>query len=473
MSHSTHGIITFETSVNCQLRRHLPFDNLMAMPDNEPARLPIYSRRRGRRLAYQNGASWALGNGLTSSTLVIYLALELEAPGAGLAISMILAAPRIAGLLRLAAPNLIRWFGDRKKFCLVSYLLSLVVLAVLPGCIVARALQTPTTGLIVLVVAWCVYHLLEYLGTVGLWAWLGDLVPLRIRGRFLGRRERWMVSGQAVGMLVAALFTMFVRDGWPELPKWLAYVITAEVGVACMALSLIPLAAMPDPGRATGPRAQSPTPKRRLLAPFADKQFRRLIYFGCWFSFFNGVTQSVQYLYPARVLAISLGFMLLLKMGMRIGQLGISPTMGRLADRFGNRPVMLLALPIVASGPLFYFFSTPEEWYWMIGAWVAWIAYAGINVCLPNLMLKLSPGEERETYIASFYAISGVCIAGSTLLGGWLFDRFGDSRFVVGGWEFSFYEYSFLFGWVTRTMGVLVLLLIVEGPARDRPDHMT
>ena len=110
-----------------------------------------------------------------------------------MAVSLILAAPRIAGLLRLAAPRLIRWFGSRKRFCLASYALSLAVLALLPACVATRSMGTPTVGLIVLVVAWCVYHLLEYLGTVALWAWLGDLVPLRIRGRFLGRRERWML----------------------------------------------------------------------------------------------------------------------------------------------------------------------------------------------------------------------------------------------------------------------------------------
>lgn len=431
--------------------------------------LPVHRCRDARRLAYQNGGFWALGNGLTSSTLIIYLALELGAPGAGLAISMILAAPRIAGLLRMAAPSLIRWFGDRKRFCLASYALSLAVLALLPSCIAFRSHQ-PTVGLVIVVVAWCIYHLLEYLGTVALWAWLGDLVPLPIRGRFLGRRERWMVTGQAIGMLVAAMFTMFVRDAWPELPKWLVYVITAEVGVVCMTLSLLPLVAMADPERVKDLPPRRPMTRGNLFAPLADRGFRRLIYFGCWFSFFNGVTQSVQYLYPARVLAISLGFMLLLKMGMRLGQLGISPTMGRLADRFGNRPVMLLTLPVVASGPLFYFFSTPDQWYWMIGAWIVWIAYAGLNVCLPNLMLKLAPDKEKEAYIASFYAISGLCIAASTLLGGWLFDRYGESQFCLGRWELDFYQASFLFGWATRTMGVLVLWFVMEGAANRSED---
>ena len=400
---------------------------------------------------------------MTSSTLVVYLALELGAPGAGLAISMILAAPRIAGLLRLAAPYLIRWFGNRKRFCLAAYALSLAVLALLPACIAVRSDQATSLGLVLLVAAWCVYHLLEYLATVALWAWLGDLVPERIRGRFLGRRERWMVTGQAVGMVVAGLFTMFVRDAWPGFSKWFVYTMTAEVGVVLMALALIPLAAMPDPGTSSEPASRSSTTWRDILTPLREKRFRRLIYFGCWFSFFNGVTQSVQYLYPARVLAISLGFMLLLKVGMRLGQLAISPTMGRLADRLGNRTVMLATLPIVASGPLFYFFSTPDAWYWMIGAWVVWIGYAGLNVALPNLMLKLAPIEDRTSSIACFYAISGVCIAGSTLLGGMLFDRFGEARFLVPGLgEIDFYQYSFLFGWITRTMGVLLLLMIVE-----------
>ena len=45
---------------------------------------------------------------------------------------------------------------------------------------------------------------------------------------------------------------MAVRDTWPDVPNWLVYVIAAEVGVVCMALSLLPLAAMPDPREKRG-----------------------------------------------------------------------------------------------------------------------------------------------------------------------------------------------------------------------------
>ena len=59
-------------------------------------------RRRAIAYSYANGLLWAVGNGLISSTLVIYLALHLGAQR--VAISALLAAPRLAGVPRLGAP---------------------------------------------------------------------------------------------------------------------------------------------------------------------------------------------------------------------------------------------------------------------------------------------------------------------------------------------------------------------------------
>ena len=184
------------------------------------------------------------------------------------------------------------------------------------------------------------------------------------------------------------------------------------------------------------------------MAPFADTRFLRLLLFGCWFSFFNGVTQSAQNYYPMQVLGVSLFLSLTLQTGMRFGQLGVSPWVGGLADRLGNRPVMMVSQLLVAAGLLFFAAATPEHWAWFIGAWVLWIAYAGLNVCLPNLLLKLSPERSNTPYIAAFYAVTGLCYAASTIVGGALVDQ-------CGKWEFplaaaagcvSFPIFSFLAG---------------------------
>jgi MFS family permease len=434
------------------------------MPVDPDRPLAVCQRRRARRLAYWNAALWGIGNGLTSTTLVVYLAQQLGAPRIGLAVSLILAARHVVGLLRLGTPALIGRLADRKRFCLGTYLASGLVLFGLPFAAAPGVLSSAGASLAALVVLWCLYHLLEYLGTIALWSWLADLAPLRIRGRFLGRRELWMTGGVAVAMLDAGLFAWGWQDLHPLAPKWIAYAIPAGLGACFLVASLVPLMLMPR--AATSPTVCRGATLRAMLAPFADARFLRLLLFGCWFSFFNGVTQSAQNLYPIQVLGISLFLSLAVQTGMRCGQMGVSPWLGGLADRLGNRPVMMFSLLVVATGPLFFLVATPEQWWWFIGAWVVWIAYAGLNVCLPNLMLKLSPRDSNTPYIATYYTATGLCYAASTIAGGELFDRLQDATFVLfgGALVWDFYQVSFLMGWATRSLGVLLLLLVVENP---------
>jgi MFS family permease len=449
----------------------------------KPQNLSVSQRRRARRLAVWNGAVWAIGNGLASTTLVIYLAKELHAERLGLGISLIVAAPQIAGLLRLGAPALIDRLGNRKHFCIATFLLGAMLLLVLPWVCAPGRLPSPGWSLAALILLWCLYHLLQYLGMVGLWSWLADVADVRIRGRFLGWRERWLVAGQAAAAIIAGLFVWGVLQIDPKMPAWIPYAVAGGFGAGFMILSLAPLLLMPS-AEATAPntkprpvvasRPQDATTGRgfmsnapRLLAPFRDARFLRLLAFGCWFSFFNGVTQSAQNYYPMQVLGVSLFLSLTLQTGMRFGQLTVSPGLGALADRLGNRPVMIVSQLLVAAGLLFFAAATPEHWAWFIGAWVIWIAYAGLNVCLPNLLLKLSPERSNSPYIAAFYAVTGLCYAASTIVGGALVDSYKSEAFALGNVSLGFFPCLFLFGWAARSLGAIILLLVIEPAGRS------
>jgi MFS family permease len=202
------------------------------------------------------------------------------------------------------------------------------------------------------------------------------------------------------------------------------------------------------------------------VAPFLDRRFLALILFGCWFSFSNGVTQAAQNIYPKSVLKLSLFAALALPTGMRLGQLAVSPWLGRIADRWGNKRLMLASLPLVALGPLFFCAAVPRQPWWIVGAWVVWIAYAGINVGQPNLMLKLAPRESSAAYVAAFHAITGLMVAGSTIAGGWLIDCFSGRHFQLfpGDWNLDLFQVTFLLGAAARLLGVLLLLPISEHP---------
>src|SRR6185312_3507339 len=110
---------------------------------------------RAMRLANANAAIWAIGNGLISTLLVIYLAADLGAKG--LAVSLILAAPRFAGVLRLAVPALMARLRARKGMCIAAYILSAVVLCSVPAVAVLQSRTTGGVAIAILVVAWCLY----------------------------------------------------------------------------------------------------------------------------------------------------------------------------------------------------------------------------------------------------------------------------------------------------------------------------
>jgi MFS family permease len=475
--------------------------------------------RRAMRLVYWNGAIWALGSGLASGPLVQYLAMEHDVAGIGVSIAVILAAPHLIGVLRLAVPGLLTRIAGRKPFCVAMHVLSGLALLTLAAAVAPGRLGSPPATLALTAALWCACQALEFLGMVALWSWLADLVPQAVRGTFLGRRECWMAAGQAAGMLAAGVFAWAWFQGSPQWPRWLGYAIPMAIGAALLMAAAVPLARMPEPGRRVRPvaaaagaslervvrssggenaletmeirRQQRHTFVRHalagLLAPLADRRFLRLLAVGCWLSIANGMIQSPQSIFPNRVLGMSLFTMLALKVGLRLGQWPVSPALGRLADRWGSRPLIAASLLVVAQGPLFYFLASPASPWWILAAWACWIAWAGINIGLPNLMLKLSPSVSnaalipcaesgdtvpkakrripaRVDYIAVYYTATGLCHGLSTIFGGMLLDRYRGAIFVMPGLRLDYYHAAFLSGWVSWSLAAALMVWIVQEP---------
>lgn len=417
------------------------------------------------RCTYANALVWAVGNGLVSTTLVIYLALDLGA--GGVAIAWITAAPRLAGLLRLAVPALLA-AGDRrgwgrKPICLGGFAASCLVLTVVPlaawGTGPTMADGERTNRLVALAAAWCVYHLLEYAAGVALWSWIGDLYPRRLRSRLLGRRERWLTIGRVVGIGASILLAAVWASALPAEQRWAPLAASAAIGAVLMLGSLIPLAM--TTALATRPSAAPAAPWRTLGRVLSERPYRRLLLFSCWFSFANGLSASAQAIYPGRVLGIPYQALQGMRVGMWAGQSAIAPWCGRWVARHGALRLMSIAQLIVATGPLWFWFATPDHRWWIVAAFVAWIAYAALNVGLDTLKLNLADQQNNAPYLAAYYAVSDLANAVTTLLGGLLFDT------LTRGDELSLEVFAWLFlgGWVCRTLAAPLIWRLEETPA--------
>lgn len=437
---------------------------------------PREARRAARqayRLAYWNGLVWSVGNGLASSTLVIYLAVERGA--AGMAVSWILAAPQIVGLLRLATPWLLARTGDRRRFCLVNFAtssLALVALAVLamPG-VLATGESAGDWALGAIVVLWSLFHLFQYLGVVALWSWLSDLAPPRWWGRFVARREQWMLAGAIPAMLASGLFAAWFKEAFPPEVRWLGYALPAALGGLVMMAALLPLGglpAAPSTARPTLPTALRSSARVQWLEPLRSPGFLWFLAFTLWFSFSNGMTQSAQSILPAKILKISLLVMLTLQSLLRVGQFFASPLVGVWCDRFGARAVLIVSQLVVALGVACYALAAmapaAAAIYWIAAAHLLWVAFVGLNVGLPGMVRRLAHGENAR-WFAWHLAASGVAYAGGTLLGGWLVDTYARDALSVCGATLGLFPAIFLAGWLARTLGVAWLWPIVESCA--------
>lgn len=160
-------------------------------------------RRAFPRLGYANGVLWSIGNGLTSGSLITYLAIDLGAEGVG--VSMVLAIQSMVGALRILSPTTVAMAGSARCACLALTLASYALIMLLPVTTLTGSplrMLPPVTTLVVLL---CVHQLLEQFGTVAMWTWWSNLVPLPIRGRYFGRRNT---------LQLAALIPTVWASGW-------------------------------------------------------------------------------------------------------------------------------------------------------------------------------------------------------------------------------------------------------------------
>jgi MFS family permease len=420
----------------------------------------LSQRRESLALGHAQGILWAIGNSLTSGSLLLYLSLDLGA--SGLLLSLILAAPAISGTLRIFAPWVIRSLGGYKRGCLVPLGISYVLIVAQPAMAIPSIWPFPRhVGLLVTVV--CLHQLLEYVGTAVFLGWLGDLAPRRVRGRYFARRQMLQLSVTIPALLVSGAFA----DAWKDWSvsygsNWalLGYALPSAVGVLFLQLSLVPILNMSE----VPWREVQQTPSQALIvAPVRDWRFRGLLLFGCWVAIANGWTQAAQSAYPKNILDFGLWHMALFRTTMLLGQLFYSHFVGPFSDRFGNRPVLIVSQAIVAIGPFFYLLATPDSRWWLWGAWIAWSAFAGLNICLPTYILKISSSRDHTAYLATYFGITSLCYSLATVAGGRWYDALSVPQTNGQEWPTqAFFSLQFLAGGVFRIAGVFLLLRVSE-----------
>jgi len=349
------------------------------------------------------------------TTAMIGLATELGAND--LTFGILSAIPQLFGLLQLPYSIMVNRTHKRKRYMMTYGMVSRFLwlfFGLIPYIMPMTSAQVQLWTIIFLMgISSCCGAMIN----VCWFPWLSDLLPIRIRGRFLSIRESIIAASNVlIGLVVA-----FVLD---TLPPETRYVIIFLIGGTVGMIDMLCFGVSEDVYTA-------PPQKMSLFGTVGqvlkNKPFMQLTVMWTVWSFTANL--SGVYLNPYSMNEMGLSFMQIMifsTIAAAIVSIFAMPKWGAMIDRFGCRNVMLIACTVASLTPLFYLLSSPGNiWPTLLHNVVGALFWSGANLTCSNMQLSCSPNDTRPTHIALFSCITALfggtlgSLAGGALLEAW------------------------------------------------------
>lgn len=263
-------------------------------------------------------------------------------------------------------------------------------------------------------------------------AWISDMIPLRLRGRFFSVRTQYLViAGLVVGFIFGGLLDLFQLQ--PDnalvpliaslhldsifnpgnLPYFFLFIFFFASVVGLIGARI--LSRMPE--------RPKPVEDEKLLhllsIPMRDKNFRRLLVFGLWWMMALGVGSPFWQPFMIEHLHMSMVEMTAYGAISTFAAILMLRPWGKFIDRFGNRTSMVFAIIMGGFNPLVWLFAHPGSyWFIYLEAATSGTMWSGANIIATNFVLAVSPDSRRQVYSGVFGAFCGLAMMITILLSG-------------------------------------------------------
>lgn len=380
--------------------------------------------------------------------------------------------PFLGAMVQLPASLVLERYGRRKQIFVWSatlHRLLWLVIATLPW-LVSPSWQWP-----VLLMVMFASTVLANIASPAWMAWMAELIPSRLRGRYFSRRTQF---GQAVGLVLSVLTGLVLDWPDPEQQILLRNVISGMLAVAgiCGVAEILFFLKVPDTART----ARRPTLTWRGLihGPLMSSNFRRFLGFSFSMTFATGFMGQFVWLYLFDEVGMSnsRANLLLVSIPLLVGMASY-PLWGRIVDRFGSKAALISAGFLIVNGASVWVFITRDSWIpaYMFSL-IATAAWAGMDIGGFNMLLRMTESSDRQrTSNTAVIAINSmvVAIAGtiSGLFGGGIAQWLGnDWRTTVCGHPLTYHGVLFLCSAVLRlaALGWLFTLKEARGTVATR-----
>jgi len=424
-------------------------------PTPKPFKIPKAEIRTSLRALTTEGGFATVFYSIIGGALLSNFLLDLGA--STVEIGLLASIPQLTNLLQ----PLGAYLGDRIKsrhwYSLLIFGSSrLPWLLIVPGIWLVSTSQIQARQLVLLTLAIiCLSNVMEALGRASFLSWIAVLVPERLRGRYFGFRNSVVTLTNLIGVPLMGLAV----SKWPggSLQGFGAVLV---LGVVFATLSLVFQFWMTDVNPHLVHAADSDTDHRspwgKLFSFLKDANFLRFLLYSALWSFAVNVSAPFFNLYLLGDLNIDVSVVTLYNSLGAGANLLMLIFWGRLADRIGNRPLMVTVGVLVALTPLLWLEAGTSPiflWAWfpflhMLGG----ATWAAIDLCSGNLMMGVTPLRNQSLYFAIAAAVPGITGAMGITVGG----------FVATVTNFGGLPTVFALSAVLRLLALLPLIFVHE-----------
>lgn len=404
-----------------------------------PVKLAKDAIRRSLSASTVDGVFAAIYSNIIGGVLLTNFLMDLGASATQ--IGLLSAVPMVANLLQPMGAYFSEKVSSRHWYCLWIYAPSrLLWVGLCVGIVLLKPWQLDPQLLIDVTLAIALLsHSIGALGSAAWLSWLAMLVPRRLRGRYFGLRN----SAANLTSLIAVPVAGMVVSAWGG-GAIQGYGVVLVVGVVLGIVSLMfqgfmtdinpqqqQTLGIPESDTAISVEAggeEHPVPPSEPSL-WRDRNFLLFsFYFSLWMFAVNLSAPFFNlYMLNEQDLNLDISQVTLYNSVMAGANLVLLIVWGRLADRFGNRPLLFFAGLVVALTPLLWLLAGQDSLSVWMGLPLLHIVMGGsgaaIDLCSNNLQIGVAPVHRQSTYFGAIAALSGMSGALGTSLGGLLVEH--------------------------------------------------
>jgi MFS family permease len=364
----------------------------------------------------------------TESVFLVGFALLLQAPNT--VIGILAAIPSVTQLLQIPSIFLLEKYRNRRKLNTYTQLgnrLGILLMALIPFLAIGEI------GLLLLIGAMFIQSVFTAIGSPSWNSWMRDLVPPDRLGRFFSTRMALMGLVAIIASLSGGLFIgnwLSTTDPDNTFAQLSGYSVLFFIAFLFGMIAIYYTRTTPEPPMIS--RHEEINYSKLLAEPFQNENYRNLMIFSAVWGLstsFAGPFFTV-YLLDANILGLEVAFVAGLVALTQLTSVIFLRLWGRLCDRFSNKSILQVTLPLFTISTFLWTFSSIAKNYGVLIPLIIIIhilnglSAAGVNLSTNNIGMKLAPRGAAATYLAARGSI--IAIAGSIapIIAGILADLF-------------------------------------------------